>query len=84
MVKRYAAETLLPALRDQLAGKIQDAWYLEVGEPIKVDVLDGVIFFALMKRRRQCVCNYRTLRVMTARAWLPRPGRFETLNSSTN
>ncbi len=32
-VSAYAFESLLPALRDQLAGKIEGAWSLESGDP---------------------------------------------------
>jgi len=32
-VRQYAVESLLPALRDQLTGKIQGAWSLESGDP---------------------------------------------------
>jgi hypothetical protein len=33
VVRQYTFESLLPALRDQLAGKIQGAWSLESGDP---------------------------------------------------
>ena len=33
MVRQYAVESLLPALRDQLAGKIQGPWSLESADP---------------------------------------------------
>jgi hypothetical protein len=33
VVRQYAVDSLLPALRDQLAGKIQGHWSLESGEP---------------------------------------------------
>jgi hypothetical protein len=33
VVREYAVESLLPALRDQLAGKIQGAWSLKSGDP---------------------------------------------------